>query len=122
MITKSHFITPTGDNISVYWFEDRYRYTVNSIEYREVIMDPCYTNEKLHELVLNDIRNYPYQSQQLKSRCIRCSKQHGVPRKEYNLAPICNRCRSAMNDTSVSGASVFYEINQDGSKGSVIKD
>jgi len=124
MILKHKFYLMGVEIVQVYWYEDRYRYVVNqlhSIEYRELVCEQQTSEQELQKMILQDIYDHPYGEQQLKTRCIRCSKWHGAPRKEYNLAPICNRCFTAMNDISVSDAFVWYEINPDGSKGSVIK-
>jgi hypothetical protein len=125
---KHHYINCDGNKVSVYWYEDRYRYTIDTdfcIEYRELGQAPfvegLYSTGELELLIQEDVVNNPYGEQQLKSKCIRCSKHHGAPRREYNLAPICNRCFNALNDNYGSGT-VFYSINPDGSKGSVIKE
>jgi len=124
-ITTHHF-EYCGNKVSVYWYEDRYRYTVETkrgIEYREMNdkFNLIYTKEDLELAIKVDISVYPYEDNQYKAKCIRCSKPFGAPRKKYNLAPICNRCFAAMDDIYGSGT-VFYEINTDGSKGSVIKE
>jgi hypothetical protein len=134
-ILKHHFINEEGNHISAYWYKDRYRYTVNTpkgIEYREItispdielICGPVDSIEGLESLLNEDSKLWPYREQQLKTKCIRCSKHHGAPRKEYNLAPICNRCLEAMEETNdtYSSGTVFYSINEDGSKGPVIKE
>jgi hypothetical protein len=126
-LINHHFLSLSGNKIAAYWYEDRYRYTVSTdygIEYRELCWLYPLKQSDLERLIHEDIWSNPYSEHQLKAKCIRCSKPFGAPRKEYNLAPICNRCYSAMeeaNDTSLSDAHVFYEINPDGSKGSVIK-
>ena len=130
-IPKHHFINSNNNKVSVYYYEDRYRYiviTATGIEYRELCKAPFVDNitdpHEIELLIEEDCFNNPYKEQQLKPKCIRCSKPFGAPRREYNLAPICNRCYSVMeqtDDTSLSEAHVWYEINPDGSKGSVIK-
>ncbi len=126
-INKHKFIY-CNNEITVYRYEDRYRYTVKTnkgIEYREMMdkFNLIYTTEDLELAIKVDISVYPYEEPQYKGKCIRCSKWHGAPRKKYNLAPICNRCFEAMEKTDIYGSgTVFYEINQDGSKGPVIKD
>jgi ribosomal protein S14 len=130
IIPKHHYTNRDGNLVSVYWYEDRYRYTVSTcmgIEYRELGPDPegllqTIPNTDVLETYMDwDTFHHVYHEHQLKAKCIRCSKHHGAPRKEYNLASLCNRCYAAMNDTSVSEAHVWYTINEDGSKGSVIK-
>ena len=123
MITKHRFYLLGVEIVQVYWYEDRYRYIVNqlrSLEYRELVCEQQSSTEKLERLINQDICDYPYGEQQLKAKCIRCSKPYGAPRKEYNLAPICNRCYDAMESNYGSG-NTEYEINLDGSKGSVVK-
>ena len=131
-ILKHHFTNRDGNLVSAYWYEDRYRYTVSTcmgIEYREcmcnlddfIVKADLGSIEFIEGLLNEDILLWTYHEHQLKAKCIRCSKHCGAPRKEYNLASICNRCYAAMNDTLVSEAHVWYEINPDGSKGSVIK-
>lgn len=121
------FITPDGYSIRAYYYDDRYRYTRNTdkgIEYREVVSELISSDYELQRLLLQDIHNHPYDQQQFSCKCIRCSKPYGAPRKEYNLAPICNRCYNAMlesTDTISTPGIVFYEINADGSKGNVLK-
>ncbi len=123
-ILKHRFLNWTGNEIVVYWFEDRYRYTVSTsagIEYRERCwLYPFENYDELERIINEDIVDNPYGEQQFKAKCIRCSKWEGAPRKLHNLASICNRCYEAMNDTYGDGT-VFYSINEDGSKGSVIK-
>ena len=125
MILKHHFTNWHGEKVSAYWYDDRYRYTVTTdkgIEYRErVWLYPFESYTELERILNEDIVDNPYGDQQLKSKCIRCSKWHGSPRKEYNLAPICNRCEIAMHDTSNVAGNTEYEINSDGSKGNVIR-
>lgn len=131
IFTKHHYTNPEGYKVDVYWYEDRYRYTVSAdngdIEYRELGPDATGLIETIPDLntlevfLNHDRLRFPYEYNQLKAKCIRCSKPFGAPRKEYNLAPICNRCFNAMNSNYESGT-VFYEINPDGSKGNVIKD
>ena len=123
MITKHHFVDNNGNKVSVYAYEGTYRYTVDTpsgIEYREIRVSPfsymVNTIESLEGCINEDIFLWPYGEQQLKAKCIRCSKPYGAPRKEYNLAPICNRCYDAMDDGNVE-----YLINEDGSKGSIVK-
>jgi hypothetical protein len=129
-ILKHHFEW-NYKKISAYWFENRYRYTVsdmtnstNGIEYREMYWLYPLEQTELERLLVEDIIDHDYGVQQLSPKCIRCSKHHGAPRKEYNLAPICNRCYSVMDKTHdiYGSGTVFYSINEDGSKGSVIKD
>jgi hypothetical protein len=129
IIQKHHFTNAAGHKVAVYWYEDRYRYTITTergIEYREMfnILDLIQSVEDLEMAVEAMSVEFPYGEQQYKSKCIRCSKHNGAPRLYYNSAPICNRCYSAMeqtDDISVSDAHVWYSINEDGSKGSVIK-
>lgn len=123
MITKHHFNDNNGNRVSVYAYEGKYRYTVDTpygIEYREIRTSFAWnlidSIEALEACLNEDILLWPYGEQQLKLKCIRCSKHHGAPRKDYNLAPICNRCYEAMEDGNVE-----YSINTDGSKGSVVK-
>ena len=109
--------------VSAYYYEDRYRYTVSTklgIEYREVVSTLLSSEYALQKLLLQDINNTPYNSYQYSARCIRCSKHHGSPRKQFNLAPICPRCFSAMTDTNNMG-NTEYEITPEGSKGNVVK-
>jgi len=123
MITRHRFYLLGVEIVQVYWYEDRYRYIVNqlrSIEYRELVCEQQSSTRKLEELISKDICDHPYGEQQLKAKCIRCSKPYGAPRKEYNLASICNRCYDAMNNEYGAG-NVEYLINDDGSKGSVVK-
>ena len=125
-IPKHHYTNKDGHKVSVYWYEDRYRYTITTergVEYREMfnILDLIQSVEDLEMAVEAMSVEFPYGEQQYKSKCIRCSKHSGAPRLIYNSAPICNRCFEAMDDTSLSEAHVWYEINPDGSKGSVIK-
>ena len=128
MIISKHHFEFEGNKVDVYWYEDRYRYTVhtsNGIEYREMGPDPTGLIETmpntnvLETFLINQILTIPYGEYQLKAKCIRCSKPNGAPRLFYNLAPICNRCFEAM-ESGLQG-NTEYEINPDGSKGSVIK-
>ena len=125
-----HFTYDKTD-VNVYIYGDRYRYTVKtpkSIEYRELLFTEFGADAPVDDptiFIIQDIEGHPYSDVQYKSKCIRCSKPHGVPRKEYNLAPICNRCYSVMEKDSdicsVSSGFTEYYINEDGSKGSVVK-
>ena len=126
-----HSFTYSHNPVEVYWFEDRYRYTVKPIkgmEYRELKPEevgndgPFISVHEVELFIAQDIEEYPYGDTQYKAKCIRCSKPHGAPRKEYNLAPLCHRCFEAMNDTSNVVGNVEYIINEDGSKGSVVKE
>ena len=135
IIQKHNYTNKDGNLVSVYWYEDRYRYTVNTnkgIEYRELgpgnngLLETIPDTKTLEVFINWDTEHNIYYEHQLKAKCIRCSKHHGAPRKEYNLASICNRCFAAMGQTndivySEGNGMVFYEINLDGSKGSVIK-
>lgn len=129
-ILKHHFTNRDGNLVSAYWYEDRYRYAVSTcmgIEYRELGPDPegllqtIPSTDVLETYIDWDTFQHVYHDHQMKAKCIRCSKHHGAPRKEYNLASICNRCYSSMRDISNTAGNTEYEINPDGSKGSVIK-
>jgi len=125
LIDKYTYVDDNKHTITAYWFNDRYRYTVNTesgIEYREVITPAVNSANALETLLDHDISKFPYKEPQRSGKCIRCSKHHGAPRKEYNLASICDRCyRVMVSDTKANTASVFYMINEDGSKGSAMK-
>ena len=131
MIIKHHFITESGESVSVYHYENNiYRYQVvtpKGIEYREIedIFELIGDSTVILEVSIKEQRNLmPYGPAQLSAKCIRCSKHHGAPRKEYNLASICERCYKVMcktDDTINATGIVWYLINDDGSKGSVIK-
>ena len=123
----SHRFTSATNQINVYFFDDRYRYTVETdrgIEYREVVMYTPMTAISLLETVIElDIINHPYQAAQYTGKCIRCSSHSmAAPRKEFNLAVLCKRCFKATSNPSKSPSATWYTINEDGSKGSVIKD
>ena len=132
IIEKHHFVNSSGNKVACYYYEDRYRYSVTTdkgIEYRELVVDPSGILETmpdtktLEAFLEYDIIDRPYNEPQMTNKCIRCSSRLGSPRKEYNLAVLCARCFSCMSDTSNVGAgSTFYGINEDGSKGSVIKE
>ena len=132
MIFSMHFNDAYSHKVSLYWYEDRYRYTVTTdkgIEYRETAIlphpvknDTPETRNRLMWFIQNDIMKHPYGDVQYNSKCIRCSKSHAAPRKEFNLAPLCNRCAAAMSDISNTAGNTEYFINEDGSKGSVVKE
>lgn len=124
MIVKHRFYLLGVEIVQVYWYEDRYRYVVNqlrSIEYRELVCEQLSSEEELQKRITKDIADHPYTEVHLNSKCIRCSKHEGVPRKLFNLAPICPRCFDAMTDTNNTAGNTWYEINENGSKGNVIK-
>ena len=127
MIFQSHHFKYKENKIDIYWYEDRYRYVVNKeniIEYREFgpsyLLETIPSLEVLQSFIISDMHHFIYNEQQLSAKCIRCSKWHGSPRKDFNLAPICNRCFGAMTDT-INAGNTEYEIKPDGSKGNVIK-
>jgi hypothetical protein len=131
VIIKHHFTTELNEKVSVYLFEDKYRYQVvtdKGIEYRElydilgIIGDSV---ETLEQAIKEQRLAIPYGPPQMSAKCIRCSKWHGSPRKEYNLASICERCYKVMeqtDDTNNTTGNTWYGINDDGSKGPVIKE
>lgn len=127
MITKHHF-EYKGNKVDVYWYENRYRYCVHTdkgIEYRELEGEPSYNIFILQQKLIGDMYYNKYHAPQMSSKCIRCSKHEGAPRKNFNLAPICERCYKVMEettDTNNTTGNTWYEINPDGSKGSVIKE
>lgn len=133
-LIKHHFIYE-NNKVDVYFFEDRYRYTVTTdkgIEYRELVDNPdtpilVTINDDLilESYIVNDMYRFPYQAPQMTNKCVRCSNRLGSPRKQYNLANMCERCYKAMSenaDTSNTAGMVWYTINEDGSKGPVIKE
>lgn len=135
MITTHHFINQDKNKVDVYWYEDRYRYCVNTdkgIEYRELsgyLVDTITDTKTLESWIYQDMSDNPYGPPQMTNKCIRCSNRHGAPRKTHNLASICERCykicTNEMNetaDTSNTAGRVWYSINEDGSKGTVIKE
>lgn len=132
MIFTKHNFEYDGNKIAVYYFEDRYRYTVTTdkgIEYRELGPDPTgllFTMPTLNVLetfIIQDINVHPYGDQQFKFKCVRCSAHRGSPRKQYNLAPMCDRCFNATTNCDEDDKSLtWYGINEDGSKGSCIKE
>ncbi len=126
-----HSFTFENHQVTAYWYEDRYRYTVfteNGIEYREMQpsenLQDIKDFETLEAILINDIKDNPYGSTQFSNKCVRCSKQTAFPRKQYNLAPLCNRCYDILLDCEknkdFTGFNTFYSINDDGSKGSLI--
>ena len=127
MIVKHHFTTEAGERVSVYQFAGNYRYQVvtdNGIEYRELddIFGLIGDSTTILEAAIKEQRILiPYGHPQLSAKCIRCSKHHGFPRRMFNHASICARCYDVMVN-NYTGGNTWYQINPDGSKGSVIKE